>query len=959
MAMKRMFKKTKIYVVAVIALAFVFTLVMFFPAAGAETEDESIEIKSSEAWILDTDTIGNIEKARMITWFDIKGEGTVDVTKENTLEDTKWQGVHGFTAPVVEDDHLVWKNVKVDGNANVLSSAQVEGEDLVEEVSMRIPLELHYEYWFDEEGDGKDIMAKVVNLGDIVGKNGHFRMELTMTNTSDEMTEVEYQDPDTGETITGEVETYLPLVILPYDWYFPNDVFFDLKVDPTGLVVHVPSYYQLGWSIPLFPPATERSHTIWVEADVKNFEMPPLVLSANFVFPETNQVDPMPLFVSGFEQLYDGIKQVNEGIGVTDIESEETLLYGITAMKDGLEQMAAGLPEAMENINNQMIPGVAEAAEGIGSPGTPDTLMYAIDQSALGLMEMVAGIGGPNVDGSALFGLSAMQAGLEEMATGIGSVDTPDTLLFAGDQVSMGLEAIKAGIGDAAVEDTLLYAMSGMREGLLEMKDGIGSPTTDPSLLYGVAQVQWGLEQMKAGIGTTTTDPSLLFGIDQAQQGLNELLAGVHQITMGVSSGSSADPGLLEGLQELRDGLVELNAQTAPYTTEMWQALGLIRVLAPWTGPIVDGLEQGICLGDEDNPSIHIATGLMVDGLDEMIAGIGAVGVDGTLLDGLDRLAKGIDDPTPGTQDLMYALGEISKGLSNPGDPNNPGLLQAIGSTGEPMSLMGGMAQIAEGLDEMLKGISNPSGEPDLLFAVNQVELGLIEMKKGIGSEENQESLIYAMSAISGGLNDIKEGIGSAATADTLLFAVTQVADGLELMKAGIGAEGASDTLLYAMAQVQHGLALMQAGLSTGDMNNPGLKEGLILVSSGLGDAVEGLGSETTEDTLIYAADQVKGGLDQLAEGTLMMEQGLMDNLGMMYLSEAQLEAIKVRGEEFDHIMGRADDAENVVTFIYQTPPTYGYKDGSSWLTAAIISLLLFLALVLGGILLARRPMAG
>jgi len=956
--MRRILKNTKIYGVAVIALAFVFTLVMFFPAAGAEREDEGIEIKSSEAWILDTDTIGNIEKARMITWLDIKGEGTVDVTKENTLEDTKWQGVHGFTAPVVEDDYLVWKNIKVDGNANVLSSTQVEGEDLVEEVSMRIPLELHYEYWFDEEGDGKDVMLKV-SPEEIVGKDGHFRMELTMTNTSDEMTEVEYRDPDTGEMIAGEVETYLPLVILPYDWYFPNDVFFDLKVDPTGLVVHVPNYYQLGWSIPLFPPATERSHTIWVEADVKSFEMPPLVLSVNFVFPETNQIDTMPLFVSGFEQLYDGIKQVNEGIGLTDMESEETLLYGVTAIKDGLKQMAAGLPEALENINNQMIPGVAEAAAGIGSPDTPDTLMYAIDQSTLGLMEMVAGIGGPNVDGSALFGLSAMQAGLEEMAAGIGSVDIPDTLLFAGDQVSMGLEEMKAGIGDAAMEDTLLYAMSGLREGLLEMKEGIRSSTGAPDLLDGAAQIQWGLEKMRDGIGNASSPDTLLFGINQAQQGLNELLAGVHQVTMGVSSGSSADPGLLEGLQGLRDGLVKLNAQTAPYTTEMWQALGLIRILAPWTGPMVDGLEQGICLGDEDNPSIHIATGLMVDALDEMIAGIGAVGEDGTLLDGLDRLVKGIDDPTPGAQDLMYALGEISKGLSNPGDPNDPGLLQAIGSTGEPMSLMGGIAQIAEGLDEMLKGISNPSGEPDLLFAVNQVELGLIEMKKGIGSEENQESLIYAMSAISGGLNDIKESIGSAATADTLLFALSQVADGLELMKAGIGAEGASDALLYAMAQVQHGLALMQAALSTGDMNNPGLKEGLILVSSGLGDAVEGLGSETTEDTLIYAADQLKSGLDQLAEGALMMEQGLIDNLGMMYLSEAQLEAVKVRGEEFDHIMGRADDAENVVTFIYQTPPTYGYKDGSSRLTAAIISLVLFLALALGGILLARRPVIG
>jgi hypothetical protein len=223
------------------------------------------------------------------------------------------------------------------------------------------------------------------------------------------------------------------------------------------------------------------------------------------------------------------------------------------------------------------------------------------------------------------------------------------------------------------------------------------------------------------------------------------------------------------------------------------------------------------------------------------------------------------------------------------------------------------------------------------------------------------------MSAMDSGLKEMKEGIGSAYTDDTLLYAIAQVSNGLELMKEGIGVEGAPDTLLYAMAQVQHGLALMQAGMSTGDMNNPGLKEGLILVSAGLSEAVAGLGSAGTSDTLIYGADQVNSGVEQVKEGlvqatdegTSVMQQALMDNLGMMYLTGAQLEAIKVRGEEFDHIMGRTDDANNVVTFIYQTPPTYGYKDGSSWKVAGILSLLILLVLVLGGILLARRPVAG
>jgi len=981
--MRRLMCKTKVYIIAIIVLAFVFTLVLFFPAAGAEPEDDSIEIKSSEAWVLETTTTGTIESARMITWFDMKGDGTTDVTKDNTLEeDTKWQGVHGFTAPVVEDDYLVWKNVKVDSNANVLSATEIKDEDLIEDVSMRIPLDLHYEYWFDEEGDNKDIMMKV-SPEDIVGKSGHFRLDLTMTNTSDEMTAVEYEDPDTGEMIEGEVETYLPLVILPYDWYFPNDVFFDLKTDPTGVVVYVPEHYQLGWSIPLFPPATERSHTIWVEADVKNFEMPTLVLSANFVFPETNQIDTMPVFVSGFEQLYDGIKQVNEGIGVTDIESEETLLYGITAVKDGLEQMAEGLPEAVENINNQMIPGVAEAVEGIGSPGTPDTLRFAIDQSTLGMIEMVAGIGGPNVNETLLFGLSAasegllmMKQGAQDAVAGIGSAETPDTLLYAGDQVSMGLEEIVSGIGAAAMEDTLLFGIDQLMQGMLEMKAGIGPAGTSDTLMYAMAAIGDGLKDMLDGIGAADDADTMLFGLAQMAGGLNEMLAGigsagdpdtllfgVDQVMTGVSSGSSADPGILEGVQQIRDGLAEVEAGTSE-TSELRQALGLIRILAPWTGPFVDQLENGIIFGTPDEPSLHQAAGLMKDGADDLIDGIGSIGTEDTLLYGLDQIRGGLEEMKFGIghadiQDtLLYAIAQVQGGLEQ--------MKAGIGSSSTDLTLLFAVDQVQQGLDLMLSGIGSATTPDTALYGLVQVEDGLELMKAGIGAENADDTLLYGINAMSDGLLQMKEGmiemdagIGSVTTADSLLYAIAQVSNGMELMKEGIGAEGAPDTLLYAMAQVQHGLALMQAGLSTGDMNDPGLKEGLILVSSGLGDAVEGLGSESTEDTLIYGADQVKGGLEQVAEGTLMMEQGLMDNLGMLYLTGEQLEAIKVRGDEFDHIMGRADDADNVVTFIYQTPPTYGYKNGSSWKIAGILSLLILLVLILGGILLARRPVAG
>ncbi|MDI6831058.1 MAG: hypothetical protein QME88_06950 [Actinomycetota bacterium] len=936
------------------------SLLAAFPAAGADTREDAIEVLSSEAVILETNHKGAIEKGRVITFFGLKGEGSVDVRKAMALEEGgKWQGVQGFTTPTVDGDYLVWKGLEVKGNANYLSSVMM-GEEQVREVRMRIPLDIEYIYEWNGE--------IIYDPNEKTGQDGHFKLYLRMKNTSKEKRTLEYEDPETGEIKSEEVETYLPLVILPYDWYFDNQVFFNLKADPTGVVVPLPEHYQVGWSIPLFPPATEESHTIWVEADVKNFSMPPLVLSANFIFPQTNQRDTLPEFVIGLKMLFEGVKQIKDGLGTAD--TEDTLLYGVHAIKDGLEQMSAGLPEAKAAMDEQLIPGVEEAVAGIGSPGTPDTLSYAIDAASAGLMSMLGGIGGPDVANTALYAINAMSQGLREMAAGIGSSDTPDTLLFGVGQATAGLEEMAAGIGDAAMQDTLLFAMNEMRKGLKQIKAGIGDASANPSLLYAMKEMKEGLKEASQGLGSAGTPDTLLYGIAAMADGLQQildgigseatpdtLLYGVSKIGKGVSSGDPSNPGLLEGLKELKGGIAEMYSQTS-VGSELWSGLELIRVLAFWTGPIVDQLERGLILStDPDDPSMHYGLGMMLDGIEEMIAGIGSPETKDTLLYGINEIRKGLQEIREGIggeEKLLYAAAQIRGGLEE--------LKRGIGDIDQNPSLLFAVNEVEKGLNEIRGGIGDPTTNPSLLYAVAQVENGLKLMKEGIGSANKEETLLYAMSAMGDGLMQIKEGIGSESTADTLLYALAQVGNGLELMKSGIGAEGAPNTLLYAMAQVQHGLYRMKTGLSSGDMNNPGLKEGLMMISSGLGEAVSGLGSTTTPDTLLYGADQVESGLKRISEeGINAMYEGLAGNLARLYLTESQLEAIKQRGEEFDHILGRAEGAENGLAFIYQTPPSYNYHQGSkkSWAVAGILSLLFILAILSISAAARRRPMVG
>lgn len=969
--MRRRTKMGKALITVFVAAVFVLTLLAFFPAAGAEPENNEITVDSTEVVVLDTDHEGTIQHARLVTHFGVNGEGVATIVKDKNLEgDTKWQGVHGFDTPAVDGDELVWQ-VKVDGSGldNVYSSTQLNKEQ-IKEIRTTIPLDLEYRYYLDGE--------RVHDPAKINGRSGHFRLELHMENTSRETVPITYKDAN-GETQTKEVEVYMPLVILPYDWYFDCDTFFNVKADPTGVVVPLPDHFQIGWSIPLFPPASGAENTIWVEADVKDFRMPSLVVSANFIFPNTNQRDTLGETIASLKQLYGGVLRMHEGLSGGGVESigdapaEGTLLYGTNAILDGLNQMAAALPEASTALKGRMIPGIDQALAGIGSPDSANTLMWGIDQASRGMSQLLAGIGGPGIENTALFAMDAMASGLGEMKAGIGAADTENSLLYAVGQVSGGLEQIKSGIGSANTQDTLLYAMAAMGTGLGEMKAGIGDIRTNPSLLYAMEQMRLGLFDASAGIGSAREANTLLFALDQMRQGMERIKAGIGtesadgtlvngiaRIEQGISSGDPDNPGLKEGLQQLSAGVAEAYAATST-SGQIWQALELIRVLAFWTGPIVDQLQQGIILStDPDNPSLHYGLGQMQSGADRMIAGIGDVSTDGTLLNGTSRIKDGLKEIGAGIGDastdpsLLYAVAQMQGGLQM--------LKDGIGSAHTDGTLLFAVDAVQEGLNTMKAGIGSASINPSLLYAVSAVETGLRDIQKGIGSAGTDKTLLFAMDAMNDGLEQIKEGIGTSETANSLLFAVARVANGLEEMKTGIGAEGADNTLLFAMASVQNGLQQLRGGLASGNPNDPGLKEGLVLLSAGLDKAVAGLGNVGDGKTLVGGMTLLDDGVKQLNDGNELMLTGLYEGLSDLYLTEEQLEAIRVRGDEYDHIMGPTRGAEeNSLAFIYQTPATYQYKDGSmsSIVVAVIITAAAALGILILWMLLRKRPVLG
>ncbi|MBC7247518.1 MAG: hypothetical protein H5T73_07050 [Actinobacteria bacterium] len=655
-------KRLRRILVVLIALGMVVSLTMILPASAETDTKGSQKVRSSEFVLCNLDSTGEIEGVQVFDILDLKGDGPFNVRERKSIEgDASWQGVHGFKKPKVEGDYIVWEGLKAKGSASYVAGAKLS-ESMVEDVRTRIPLDLRFKYKFDG--------APVSDLNEITGKSGRFELELTLRNTSKEKTRVTYKDPDTGQMVEDEVETYLPMVISPYDWYFDNRVFFNVEADPTGMVIPMPDFTNVQWNIPLFPPATQESHTIWVRADVKNFQMPPLTIGAAFLIPETNQEDSTFLLKSGLEQIYAGLKKLDEGVG--EPEKEDTLLYGITAVHEGLGKLGAGLPEAKVSLDEKLITGVAQIVSGIGAANIKDTLLYAVNA------------------------------------------------------VINGLNGIKAGIG------------SGMSD-------------SGSTMLKGMETLKLMLSSPAGALGPTW-------------------------------------PG---GIEQLATNII-----------------GAATPLLSHTDPNV----------------VTAATNIV-------------------------SLAQTI---------IAFVKGPVSS-------PLVPAL------------------QIAE--------------------------------------------------SVKGGLNSVKAGIGS---------------------------ESTSDTLLYAMAAIQAGLDKIKAGLSTGSLSNPGVKEGLILISEGLGEAIAGIGSSGTPDTLLYGTNAVKEGLASVGDGTGQLARGVYNFLKAFYMTDAQVAAITKRGEEYDHLLGKADDAENQVRFLFQTKPTYNYTTGGkgSWVVAIVLSLIIALILVGGGIMLSRRGTA-
>lgn len=648
-------RKAKRFAVPALLLSALLASAAFLPAGAAVTKEKGGKAGtlSQELVFCETDASGQVTGVRVIDILGLgKDAGALDV-KEKYLfagkDPSKINGVSGFKKPSLEGDYLVWKGLDSGSQgSNTVADIQFS-KAMVEEARQRIPLDVEYKYYLDSK--------LVSNPEEIKGKSGHFRLEATFLNTSRERRNIKYTDPDTGETITTSADVYLPLVIQPYDWKFDNQHFFNLKTDPTAVVVPMPDVYQPGWTIPLFPPATEEKYTIWVEADVKDFRMPVLTLVVAFVFPETNQADPLETFGPGLEELYGGVKQLDAGLkeavaGLGSAATPDTLIYGISQVYDGLLQLASeteGLGYAKSNIDSAMLPGVNQLY------GGTDLLLGGLSGAKAGIAQLKDGVN------QVMAGLSSgsmtspgIKEGLQQIVAAL-NAPYPDGIIS-------GLQYARSQIGPASDPDTLLGQMNALIANF--SFDNFPTPPPDCTMYAYVNH--------NAAYGGTMNPQDLAVMNGQMSALTTELTAAVPDIQLLYDSlGDGTDPDTIIG------GLFYISA----VLNSMINGIGDTMT----AGTMLNGLSQ------------------IMMGLSQLDAGIGSAADANSLIGGVTQIKYGLSGAPIGQLGIKEGLQQLSSGLGE--------AIAGLGSAGTPDTLLYGASQIEQGLGQLQGGLTQATEE--------------------------------------------------------------------------------------------------------------------------------------------------------------------------------------------------------------------------------------------------------
>jgi putative membrane protein len=425
------------------------------------------------------------------------------------------------------------------------------------------------------------------------------------------------------------------------------------------------------------------------------------------------------------------------------------------------------------------------------------------------------------------------------------------------------------------------------------------NPLDNPTLSNAAKSYKGGAETgEKLAAGASTIDSNLL----KLRDGASDLLAGLIKLRDGADKLSTglqeeAAPGarkLADGAGRLADGTGKAEAGAGQLTDGL--------------GQISDGLDQ--LSGVEGLQAAQGGIQRLREGVATIRAGFGAVGQEGTLIDGLTRLASGLRDARDGQIQVVGGLEALVAAPPAEGLPLiKLGLDGAVGPGGSLDQLVGGL--------EQLKNFCAPLPSPTKEQCIGTINFIIANVNGEGGSRDKLQAaangLGTAITKIEGlllpGATKIRDGLIEAAPgAEKARVGAIKLAGGVDKVSAGLGELSAGVTravdgalkLADGADKAYAGSQELTGGLGQLDDGAGQLDDGAGRLADGLVDAADGSG--LLADGLGTAA----GGAPKLVDGA----QRLSDE-GTKKLVAAGEQTAQEYGKQYALIMAGAELAQD------------------------------------------------
>jgi putative membrane protein len=365
--------------------------------------------------------------------------------------------------------------------------------------------------------------------------------------------------------------------------------------------------------------------------------------------------------------------------------------------------------------------------------------------------------------------------------------------------------------------------------------------------------------------------------LGEVQSGAGDLLAGLTELSAGASAlRAGLDGEAAPGARQIADGLGEAHGG-ADRLSEAFRSsrgkddlVGGSKALSTGLSRLSAGLDR--LAGSNGLGGAYAGALALRAGVDQLAAGLGSASSSDTVLGGLAQLSAGNDQLGDGVSALRAGAAALVDATT--------GLPAAQGGTDQVKAGLDAALATGGSIDQLRDGVAAAkarpgcSGDPVCVGTLNQVAAGIEGSSSSLRGRTTAASA--GLGQVSAGLQSAIAGIGTGSSPGA-----TTIRGGLDQIAAGLAASATG------LDQVTTGVNQVKAGLKSGSAASPGVAEGLSALADGLTAAVAGVGD------LADGAQTADAGSKSLASGIAAAGDGveeLADGLGQLQDGAGQLD---------------------------------------------------------------------